>query len=83
MRCWHGYLSGAVEQCANDLHIVPLTPSATPSSPLKSRLIQPLRYRLTQVVLEKTKEAVERVYLPIIMGLLSYFVCILLLSCGL
>ena len=49
MRCWHGYLSG---QRCKWFACGPADVTATPSS-LASRLLQPFRCRLTQVILEK------------------------------
>ena len=50
VRCWRGYLSGGA-----DLHIVQLMPLPLSLSlaSVKSRLVLPFWYRLTQVVLDK------------------------------
>jgi len=51
MRCWHGYLSGSrFKWSVYDLADVTATPSSLAS--LKSRMVLPLWYQLTQVVLE-------------------------------
>ena len=76
MRCWCGYLSGA--KCKWFAY-GPADATANPSSlaSLKSRMILPLWYRLTQVVLEKRPLNEYEVVVVVVMVAAVLIVCII------